>query len=56
MAVPESPLPASGGAELPDAEVLRWLYGRMVLIRRFEEREDSRDDIPGGPCQHEHER
>ena len=27
--------------ELPDAEVLRWLYQRMVLIRRFEERIDA---------------
>src|SRR5438034_859091 len=41
MAVPEAPLPASSGAELPDAEVLRWLYRRMVLIRRFEERIDA---------------
>src|SRR2546430_13250624 len=41
MAAPEPPAPVPAGAPLPDAEVLRWLYQHMVLIRRFEERIDA---------------
>jgi pyruvate dehydrogenase E1 component alpha subunit len=37
----EAPPPVPGVTELPDAEVLRWLYQTMVLIRRFEERIDA---------------
>src|SRR2546429_2642198 len=38
MAAPDPPPPVPAGTQLPDAEVLRWLYQRMVVIRRFEER------------------
>src|SRR2546430_6161384 len=41
MAAPEPPAPVPAGAPLPDAEVLRWLYQHMVLIRRFGERVDA---------------
>jgi len=41
MAAPEPPPPVPAGTQLPDAEVLRWLYQHMVLIRRFEERIDA---------------
>jgi acetoin:2,6-dichlorophenolindophenol oxidoreductase subunit alpha len=41
MAVTSSEVPPSGASVPRDAEVLRWLYGRMVLIRAFEERIDA---------------
>jgi pyruvate dehydrogenase E1 component alpha subunit len=33
--------PVTAGTDLPGPDVLRWLYQRMVLIRRFEERIDA---------------
>src|SRR5919197_2368254 len=41
MAAPEPPPPVAAAVELLDAEMLRWLYRRMLLIRRFEERIDA---------------
>jgi pyruvate dehydrogenase E1 component alpha subunit len=37
----EAPPSVPGVSGLPSPEVLRWLYQRMVLIRRFEERIDA---------------